>query len=207
VEFAGYHGLNSQELEAILKELGLIPVASHESLERLEVELDEVLRHNREIGNKNIVCSYSPANSEESLQKLQKVLQAAQKAAQKYGMNVFYHNHSHELAPVNGKIPLDGIKEYCMLELDTYWLFSAKVNVKSYMKTNATKIALVHLKDGGLNANPCAIGEGKNDIQGIIDTAKEIGLEWLIVENDNPEPDGLSDSARSIHNLKTKYQL
>ena len=75
------------------------------------------------------------------------------------------------------------------------------------MKANATKIGLVHLKDGSLNANPCAIGEGKNDIQSIIDATKEIDLEWLIVENDNPEPDGLSDSARSIHNLKTKYVI
>ena len=207
VEFAGYHDLTAQELKTALRKIGLTPVASHESLDRLENELDDVLEYNRGIGNKNIVCAYSPTDSEENLQKLRRVLQSAQKAVQKYGMNVFYHNHSHELLPLNGKIPLDSIKEYCMLELDTYWLFNVKIDVCSYMKANASRIGLIHLKDGGLNADPCTIGEGKNDIQSIIDAAKEIGSEWLIVENDNPKPDGLSDSARSIHNLKTKYAI
>ncbi|MCI1991197.1 MAG: sugar phosphate isomerase/epimerase [Oscillospiraceae bacterium] len=207
VEFAGYHGLTAPELKAALQELELTPVASHESLDRLENELDDVLEYSRGIGNRNIVCAYSPADSEENLQRLRRVLQSAQKAAKKYEMNVFYHNHSHELVPVNGKIPLEVIKEYCMLELDTYWLFNAKIDVCSYMKANASRIGLIHLKDGGLNADPCTIGEGKNDIQGIIDTAREIDREWLIVENDNPKPDGLSDSARSINNLKTKYRI
>ena len=207
VEFAGYHDLTAQELKTASRKIGLTPVASHESLDRLENELDDVLEYNRGIGNKNIVCAYSPADSEENLQKLRRVLQSAQKAAQKYGMNVFYHNHSHELLPLNGKIPLDSIKEYCMLEPDTYWLFNGKVDVCAYIKANAPRIGLIHLKDGGLNADPCTIGEGKNDIQGIIDAAKEIGSEWLIVENDNPKPDGLSDSARSIRNLKTKYAI
>lgn len=207
VEFAGYHDMTAQELKAVLKEIGLTAVASHESWDRLENNLDEILEYNHELGNKNIVCAYSPADNEENLQKLQKILQSAAKAARKFGMNVFYHNHSHEFVPVNGKIPLDGIKESCILELDTYWVFNAKINVKSYMKANAPRIGLVHLKDGGLNADPCAIGEGKNDIQGIIDATKELGLEWLIVENDNPQPDGLSDTARSIHNLKTKYKI
>lgn len=92
-----------------------------------------------------------------------------------------------------------------MLELDTYWVFNSKVDVCDYIKANASRIGLIHLKDGGLDSNPCAIGEGKNDIHGIINTAKEAGFEWLIVENDNPTPDGLSDTARSIHHLKTKY--
>ena len=207
VEFAGFSGLTAQELKAALDEIGLTVVASHESLERLENELDEVLEYNHLIGNKNIVCAYSPASSNEELQKLQKVLQAAIKAAQKYGINVFYHNHSHEFVPVDGVRPLDRIKDYCMLELDTYWLFNSKEDVCGYMKANAPKVGLIHLKDGGLDANPCAIGEGQNDIQGIIDTAEEIGIEWLIVENDNPVPDGLSDTARSIHNLKTRYKI
>lgn len=207
VEFAGYHDLTAPELNDALQKLDLTPVASHESLDRLENELDDILEYSRGIGNKNIVCAYSPADSEENLQKLRSVLLSAQKAAQKYGMNVFYHNHSHELIPVNGEIPLDVIKKYCMLELDTYWLFNGKVDVCSYMKANASRIGLIHLKDGGLNADPCTIGEGKNDIQGIIDAAREIGREWLIVENDNPKPDVLSDSAQSIHNLKMKYTV
>lgn len=205
VELAGYHDVPAKELKAVLEELGLTVLASHESVERLEHELEEVLEYNHAIGNQNIVCAYSPASSTEELEKLHNVLMNAEKSAQKYGMHILYHNHSHEFNLVDGKRPIDCIKEYCMLELDTYWVFNSKVDVCDYIKANASRIGLIHLKDGGLDSNPCAIGEGKNDIHGIINTAKEAGFEWLIVENDNPTPDGLSDTARSIHHLKTKY--
>ena len=32
-----------------------------------------------------------------------------------------------------------------------------------------------------------------------------MGAEWVIVENDNPVPDGFSDVARSMDTLKTKF--
>ena len=51
------------------------------------------------------------------------------------------------------------------------------------------------------------LGEGCNHIQSILDAAAEIGLDWVIVENDNPVPDGLSDMVRSIQNLKTRYSF
>ena len=52
---------------------------------------------------------------------------------------------------------------------------------------------------------PCALGEGENDIAAVIDAAKAIGLEWIIVENDDPVPDGISDVTRSMTYLKANF--
>lgn len=203
VEFAGYHGLSAQELKNHLTEIGLDAVASHESVDQLENHLDELIAYNNTICCKNIVCAYSPTENIADMKHLEKVLKSAIKRAEKHGISVLYHNHSHEFEPIDGVLPIDIIQQYCMLEIDTYWVFNSKNDPASYLKTHADRIGLVHLKDGGTDANPCAIGEGKNDIQAIINTSNEIGVEWLIVENDNPVPDGLSDAARSIQNLKS----
>jgi len=203
VEFAGYHGLSAQELKNHLTEIGLDAVASHQSVDELENHLDELIAYNNTIGCKNIVCAYSPTKDMAEMTHLEQVLQSAIARAVAEGISVLYHNHSHEFEPIDGVLPIDMIQQYCMLELDTYWVFSSKNDPAAYLKSHANKIGLIHLKDGGMDANPCAIGEGKNDIQAIINASLEIGAKWLIVENDDPVPDGLSDAARSIRNLKS----
>ena len=207
VEFAGYAGLSAEELRNALKDIGLVPIASHHNVTQLDEELTQLIQYNHLLGSKFVVCSYSPAVSADDLAHLEKVLKDAQIEANKYGIQVLYHNHTHELLPMEAGVPLDLIKGYCGLEVDTYWVFNSKTNVRSYLKTNAEKIGLVHLKDGDLEGHPCAIGEGSNDIQTILGTSCEIGAEWVIIENDDPIPDGLSDITRSMQNLRSKYKF
>lgn len=205
VEFAGYAGLSGQKIKNALSESGLDVIATHESLDRLENSLDEVVSYCEVIGCKNIVCAYSPIRDENDLRHLEKVLRAAGERAAKSGIAVLYHNHSHEFKPLGSTLPIDVIKRYCSLELDTYWAFDSGNDVCAYLRNNAGRIGLIHLKDGDLHSTPCAVGEGKNDIQGIVDAAYDIGAEWLIVENDNPLPDSLSDAALSMRNLRSRY--
>ena len=42
----------------------------------------------------------------------------------------------------------------------------------------------------------------RNDIADILKASEKIGTEWVIVENDNPVPDGLSDVRRSMEWIK-----
>lgn len=207
VEFAGFSGLSAEEVKAALDEIGLTVVSCHESLDRLEKDIDEVLAFCHTIGNHNLACAYAPTGDLADMEALERVLKKAQARAGRYGIRVLYHNHSHEFVPIEDVFPLDRIKQYCPLELDSYWVFNSKQDAPAYIRDNADSIGLLHLKDGGLDSNPCAIGEGANDIQGIIDAAKEIGLKWLIVENDNPVPDGLSDVTRSIQSLQARYRF
>lgn len=204
VEFAGFAGLKADELKKALNEIGLVPLSSHESPERLRDNIDEILSYCNEIGCKNVVCAFSPAKTKEDLQSLEKILKSAKEKAESFGINILYHNHSHEFEPMELGIPLDVIKGFCPLELDTYWVFNSKVNPAEYIRENAEKIGLIHLKDGK-SGTPCAIGEGENSISEILDAAKECGFEWIIVENDNPVPDGIEDTRRSMKNLIGKY--
>lgn len=207
VEFAGYAGLTAPEMKRALADTGLTVVATHENVDRLESNLDEIITYCLGIGCSNIVCAYSPTKTVADLERLERVLKAAQDRARAYGIKVLYHNHSHEFLTGGGTRPIDEIKRYSLLELDTYWAFNSKVDVPAFIAEHKDRIGLIHLKDGSLDGVPCAIGEGKNDIQAIIDAAKSIDASWLIVENDNPTPDGLSDVGRSMKNLRSIYTL
>ena len=53
-----------------------------------------------------------------------------------------------------------------------------------------------------IDGKPKALGEGNNDLATVVKAAKDIGIEWLVVENDDPVPTGFEDIARSIKYIK-----
>ncbi len=203
VEFAGYAGMAAEELKDFINEVGIEVISSHQSLNDLEFKLDEIIGYNKTLGCKYIVCAYAPTASKEEVDHVIRVMSNAKKAVEDNGMELLYHNHSHEFVKLEGgSLPLESIAEICNLEIDTYWVFNAGVEPCSFIKNHADKISLVHLKDGNFEGHPCAIGEGFNNVKGIREMSERIGTEWLIVENDRPTPDGITDVGRSIRYLK-----
>lgn len=203
VEFAGYAGMEAEELKAFIDETGITAISAHHSLQDLEFKLEETIQYDKILGCKYIVCAYAQTTSKEEVDHVVRVMSNAKKVAAEYGMEALYHNHSNEFVVLeDGSLPLALIGESCNLELDTFWVFHAGVEPCSFLKNNAEKISLVHLKDGNFEGTPCAIGEGFNNIKGIREMSERIDSPWLIVENDKPVPDGISDVSRSISYLK-----
>ena len=145
------------------------------------------------------------ADSPEAVARAVRVLQAAQSAAEPHGVRILYHNHSHELRPVDGcaALPLEHIMQAVPLEADLYWVFYAGLDPARFLRENNSRIGLLHIKDGKKSKPlPCALGEGEADIPEICLAAADCGKEWLIVENDEPSPDGLQDARRSAEYLQ-----
>mgnify|MGYP000573883543 CR=1 FL=1 len=141
----------------------------------------------------------------EAVARAVRVLQAAQSAAEPHGVRILYHNHSHELRPVDGcaALPLEHIMQAVPLEADLYWVFYAGLDPARFLRENNSRIGLLHIKDGKKSKPlPCALGEGEADIPEICLAAADCGKEWLIVENDEPSPDGLQDARRSAEYLQ-----
>ena len=93
---------------------------------------------------------------------------------------------------------------FCKLEIDTYWSFCAGIKNSEYLPAHKDQIALIHIKDGK-NRKPTALGEGENDLLDIVKGVKAIGLDWVILENDDPVPTGLEDIKRSYKWLKENF--
>ncbi len=205
VEFAGYFGTDAATIKAKLDELGLVAVGGHIGLENYEGEkLAETIDFQNTLGVKAVGVGGAPHGTKEECEKTGKILGDAQKyAMEKYGMKVYYHNHCEEFVPLeDGTLPIDIIGSYCSLEIDTYWSFHAGMDNYKLLTEKKDNIVHLHVKDG-IDGKPMALGEGNCDIPAVIKAAKDIGMEWLIVENDDPVPTGFEDISRSIKYLKS----
>ncbi len=205
VEFAGYFGLAAEELKARCDELGLTVVGTHIGLDAyLPENLSETLKYHSKLGCKYIGVGGAPHDTFEEAANTGDVLGEAGKEAEKLGMKTYYHNHWNEFLPFEeGKngCAEDVIKARCNLEVDTYWSFVAGVDNYKFLTENKDKILLIHIKDGK-DKKPKALGEGECDLKSVVDGVKAIGLEWIVLENDDPTPTGLEDIKRSYKWLK-----
>ncbi len=205
VEFAGYFGVDAQTIKNKLDEVGLVAVGGHIGLEDFngKKKLAETLKFQQTLGAKAIGVGGAPHSTMIMCKRTARILGNADREAEKLGMKVYYHNHCEEFKPLRNKLlPIDVIGEQCHLEIDTYWSFHAGIDNYKFLTEYKDKICHLHIKDG-IDGKPKALGEGNCDIPAVIKAAKEIGIEWLIVENDDPVPTGLEDIGRSIKYLKT----
>ncbi len=205
VEFAGYFGADADAIKAKLDEVGLVAVGGHIGLDDFkEDKLAETIEFQNTLGVKAIGVGGAPHSTMEEAVNTGDVLGNAQKyAMEKYGMKVYYHNHCEEFKPLeNGQLPIDVIGDRCSLEIDTYWSFHAGEDNYKLITEKKDNIVHLHVKDG-IDGKPKALGEGNCDIPAVVKAAKDIGMEWLIVENDDPVPTGFEDIARSIKYLKS----
>lgn len=210
VEFAGFFDRSADQLKGLLDRLELDVIGSHTPLESLVGDLKNVIEYNKKIGNKYIICPWAKVETLEDLQGLIDNLAKIAKEVKESGMELLYHNHDHEFVKLDGIYALDRIwaafpNLEVKSELDTYWVHHAGLKASEYIRENLGRIALLHLKDG-IGSVPCAIGEGDAPIQDVLDAARECGFEWIIVENDNPVPNGLDDITRSMRNIQSRYQ-
>lgn len=205
VEFAGYFDTPAEVIKAKLDELGLVCVGGHIGLDNFTKEnLEATIEYQHTLGVKAIGVGGAPHSTMDECVKTGKTLgRAKDYAIKKYGITTYYHNHHEEFRPLrNKRLPIDVIGSYCDLEIDTYWSHFAGVNNYKFLMDHKDKVILLHVKDG-VDGHPRALGEGDCDVKAVVKAAKALKLDWLIVENDNPVPNGFEDIARSLKYLKS----
>ncbi len=203
VEFAGYAGLEPEVIRAKLDELGLEAVGCHIGVDSFKPEaIDETIKTAKTLGMKYIGTGGAPHGTKEEVEKLVKIYSYANEVGAKDGLKFYYHNHTEEFElSFDGKLCMDRIADGAYLELDTYWSYCGGADNYDYITSRADKIILLHIKDG-INRKPKALGEGDNDLLSVFKAAKETGIEWLILENDEPVPNGIDDITRSMKYFK-----
>src|SRR6266850_6760215 len=158
VEFAGYFRHTPQEIKTILAHYKLSAPSAHISTAALRGNLQEEIEAAEAIGHQYLVCGYVPAEERRSLDDykiLVDLLNGAGERLKKVGIQLGYHNHDFEFAPIvggEGKLPYDLIlagsdPQMVKMEMDLYWITKAGQNPLKYFSSYPGRFPLVHVKD------------------------------------------------------------
>lgn len=216
VELAGLCEKTPEELKKLLDEIGLNPISAHISLYDLRADAEKLINDYKKVGCKHLVVpglaiEDRPGNSgfEAVVRDLEKFGEMIRNA----GMTLSYHNHDFEFVRMeNGEYGFDYLygntsPENVKMQQDTCWVRVAGESPVAYLEKYKNRCPLLHLKDfvGEKSDNMYnligidetkkeapktfefrPVGSGVQDFKSIISAAEKCGVEWLIVEQDEP---------------------
>ena len=101
-----------------------------------------------------------------------------------------YHNHDPEFQIIDGKTILDLLcerynKDELKITVDTYWVQAGGADPAQILRKLRGRIPCIHLKDMGYERTMLPIGSGNMNFFSITEAAKESGVEYAFVEQDN----------------------
>jgi len=203
-------GYDPNEVAQALEENDLKAVGMHIGLDRLESDLDGVLKEADLYGTNDIICPFisEEYRTEQGYQTLkEKLNDIAQKAP---GYRISYHNHAFEFeTTINGQDALTYLLDpsegnQILAEIDVYWVKKAGLNPATFIDPYANRMPIIHLKDMTNDDRQtfAEVGEGVIDFLPILKWGEANGVEWYAVEQDVCERPPLDCLQTSLENLK-----
>ncbi len=142
-----------------------------------------------------LVCSSIPVSTLDEIKTAVDVFSKTGEVCKKNGVQFAYHNHTTEFDEIEGHRPFDYIlgntdKDLVKMELDLAWATKAKQDPVELFKLHPSRYPLWHVKDlDKEKLMPAEVGTGIVDFKHIFANAKESGMKYFFVEQDQaPEP-------------------
>ncbi len=214
VELAGRGGLSLHGLRDALLETGLRVCGSHTGIDQIEGSLAQVVEENQAVGNTRVVVPYLSEDRRQGSDGYKKTaakLNELGELLQAHGLSLAYHNHDFEF-----KIQDDGRTGEDILlaetdpmlvkfEVDSYWVLVGGQDPVAFIRAHTGRVPLLHVKDRDTTDGSFAeVGTGDLPLDALIAAAPEVGVEWLIVEQDQCKRPPLEAVKISYDNLKAR---
>jgi sugar phosphate isomerase/epimerase len=209
VETAGYAGLTPQAFATALRNAGLNAPSAHVPLADIESAPERLLEAASIVGHRYLVVPWlDPAlrGSTDGYARVAEVLNGFGEACAAQGIQLAYHNHDFEFAPIGGVVPYDVLLERCdaslvKFEMDLFWAAKAGADTATYFRAWPGRFPLCHVKDMTATGEMVAVGDGRIDFAALFDAGATGGLEHYFVEHDNPE-EPLASVRRSFETVQ-----
>ncbi len=215
VEVAGTYGLAAEALREKLDAHGLSVVSAHVPLAEMEADLPEVVRYHKTLGNDTLIVPWVGPDlrgeDAASWQTLGRRLEQLARRCSYANMRFMYHNHDFEMVEIDGRPAIDWMlegvdPELVGFEIDVAWVQAGGQNVPAMLARYAGRCSRIHMKDlseSGEGKGLADVGYGILDWDAILPAARQAGVEWLVVEHDEPV-DPLASIERSYAFLAEK---
>lgn len=208
VELFQLHGHTAEQVRTLLDEHGLVAVGRHARLEVFEREAEQLAAELAVLGTRRAAISWIDPEDVQRPESVSRVAAAAE-AGRAAGLEVGFHNHWSEVAPLAGEETfLDRLRtlpaELLWLELDLGWVWHGGGDPTAELAATRGRCPLVHVKDYASREgrDDVPVGEGLVGYERVVPEAVAAGAEWLVVEEDEVGPDPFGAIERSLRALQ-----
>jgi sugar phosphate isomerase/epimerase len=182
VELASLHGRSASELRTLLDELGLAVAGRHVGLDADVASLEEEMRV---LGCDRVAVAW--IDPPETVPARDTAVERIAALAASTSLSLGFHNHWAEVHRfADGASLLERLPEDVWLELDLGWAWHAGESPLRLLEWARGRTPLVHLKDFRSRETRefVPVGDGAVGYETIVPRAVELGVEWLVVEQD-----------------------
>ena len=191
-----------EALKRMLDEVGLSADSALGHCMKLDEEYDAILHEAEVLGTRVVRLDGIPmelAQTAEGYRTFARILEKGGKAFRAAGYDMYYHFHAFEWTNFGAERGIDILlnettPEYVGFQPDVFWLTSAGTEPSSSLRLFAGRVRYMHVKDyaikprtGALEDVPncfAPVGRGNLNWPGIMKTAREIGIDHFVVEQD-----------------------
>ncbi len=213
VQLSGIGPMPAQAVADAVAAAGLKSPATHVGWGRFKDDLDGLIADHKLWGAPHSAVGSLPKEyfSAEGLELFARELPPIAERLAAEGMTFSFHNHSNELAHIDGKCWLTKLyetiaPEHLKVEIDTYWITAGGGDPAAWVARYPGRQPLLHFKDMIVEFDRtqkfAPVGDGNLNWPAIIDAARKADVEWIFVEQDNAYgADPFECLARSYNNL------
>lgn len=188
-----FWGMSNTAFKTYLDSLSLTIISSHCDYKK---DLERKAAEAAAIGMSYLICPWlGPQKTLDEFKKAADDFNKAGEICRKNGIRFAYHNHDYSFTKLEGEYPQDvmmtrtdaGLVDF---EMDIYWVVTAGESPEAWLKKYPNRFRLSHIKDRVKNIPAsekfasCTLGEGSIDYASLIKTAKQQGMQYLIVEQE-----------------------
>ncbi len=193
VQISGIGDIDPQVVADLIKKYNMEVCVTHKPYDRMKNDLDALIYEHDLINCKNIGIGAMPSNVHESAEGVTGFIFKCNEIAKKMkakGKQLCYHNHALEFEVYDGMRTFERlIDESPELHFipDTYWMQVGGVNPAEYMKKLKGRVEVCHFKDMRIVNNQqrfAEVGTGNIDFDSCYQTCKEIGVKYIVIEQD-----------------------
>lgn len=209
VEFAGYFGRTAAQIKNTLDQNGITSPSAHVDLPLMRGErLQETIEYSHTAGHKYLIVPFLQPEDRETLDQYKKLTEEFNRIGEqcnKAGLKFAYHNHEFEFEAIDGVVPMDIMlsesdADLFNIQMDLFWAIAGGAKPIDYFRRYPGRFPLCHVKDMTAGGEMVDVGHGDVDFAEILSHSELAGLEYYVVEHDQPE-DQLQSIANSFKTL------
>ena len=214
VQLSALGPIDTKILKAYIEDFELEVCATHNSFQRFEENLGDIIYEHKLLGCKYAGLGGMPGElRKKGIEGYQQFVERAVVVANKLweeGIHFIYHNHSFEFerfGDLNGwQYIIKNLPDSAQSEIDTCWVQVGGGDPAEYIRSMSGRTDIVHFKDYFMDLNDerclAEVGYGNLNWASIFEACESAGVKYAAVEQDTCSGDPFESLRLSYEFLK-----